>query len=85
MLTRGARGLLVLAMLLGASTAAAQTKMTIATGVDPAEVAAIVVDAVRTGRFWVLTHPTTLGFAQQRWNTIAADGRPTLPGITSPA
>jgi ABC-type nitrate/sulfonate/bicarbonate transport system substrate-binding protein len=35
MLTRGAQGLLVLAMLLWGSTAAAQTKMTIATGVDP--------------------------------------------------
>lgn len=55
----------------------------VATGVDPAEVAAIVADAIRTGRFWVLTHPTTLGFARQRWDTIAADGRPTLPGITA--
>lgn len=35
MLTRGAQCLLVLAMLLWSGTAAAQTKMTIATGVDP--------------------------------------------------
>lgn len=55
----------------------------VATGVDPADVAAIVADAIRTGRFWVLTHPTTLGYAQQRWDTIAADGRPTLPDVTA--
>ena len=26
-------------------------------GIDPAEVAAQVVDAVRAGQFWILTHP----------------------------
>jgi NAD(P)-dependent dehydrogenase (short-subunit alcohol dehydrogenase family) len=53
----------------------------VATGTDPAEVAGAVVDAVREGRFWVLTHDTTLGYARQRWETIAAGGRPTLPDV----
>ena len=26
-------------------------------GLDPADVAAMVVDAVRTNRFWIVTHP----------------------------
>ena len=29
----------------------------VAKGLDPAEVAALVVDAVRENRFWILTHP----------------------------
>lgn len=57
----------------------------VADGLDPADVADTVADAVRTGRFWVLTHPTTLGYARQRWDAIAADGRPTLPGVTAPS
>ncbi len=49
------------------------------TGVDPSEIAGAVADALRTGRFWVLTHDNTLRYAQQRWDRIAADDRPTLP------
>ena len=51
------------------------------TGIDPAEVAEQVVDAVRTGRFWILTHPTTLPAVQRRWDAIASDGQPVLWNI----
>jgi NAD(P)-dependent dehydrogenase (short-subunit alcohol dehydrogenase family) len=51
-------------------------------GIDPNEVADRVVDAVRTGRFWILTHPTTLPAAQRRWDAIAGDGRPVLWNVT---
>lgn len=47
-------------------------------GLDPADVADTVVDAVRSGRFWITTHPTTVTSAQRRWDAIAADGRPAL-------
>jgi NAD(P)-dependent dehydrogenase (short-subunit alcohol dehydrogenase family) len=51
----------------------------VATGTDPADIAEAAASAVRTGRFWVITHDNTLRYAQQRWATIAEDGRPTLP------
>jgi short-subunit dehydrogenase len=47
-------------------------------GIDPDDVAAQVVDAIRTGRFWVLTHPTTVESARKRWDAIARDGQPVL-------
>jgi NAD(P)-dependent dehydrogenase (short-subunit alcohol dehydrogenase family) len=52
-------------------------------GIDPDDVAAHVVDAIRTGRFWVLTHPTTVESARRRWEAIAADGRPVLWNVTT--
>jgi hypothetical protein len=52
-------------------------------GMDPGDVAAHVVDAIRTGRFWVLTHPTTVEAARQRWDAIAADGRPVFWRVTA--
>jgi len=45
-------------------------------GMDPGDVAAQVVDAVRGGRFWVLTHATTVDSARRRWDAIAAGGQP---------
>ena len=51
-------------------------------GMDPGDVAAQVVDAIRIGRFWVLTHPTTVEAARQRWDAIAADGQPILWNVT---
>jgi NAD(P)-dependent dehydrogenase (short-subunit alcohol dehydrogenase family) len=48
----------------------------VAGGIDPADVADQVAEAIRVGRFWVITHPTTLPNAQQRWDAIAADGQP---------
>ena len=47
-------------------------------GLDPLEVAGIVVDSIRAGRFWIFTHDTTVGIAKRRWDAIAADGQPTL-------
>jgi NAD(P)-dependent dehydrogenase (short-subunit alcohol dehydrogenase family) len=52
-------------------------------GIDPDDVAAQVVDAIRTGRFWVLTHPTTVESARRRWDAIAADGRPVFWNVTA--
>lgn len=52
-------------------------------GLEPAEVAAAVVDGVRTGRFWIITHPTTIPTVQRRWEAIATDGRPTLWDVTA--
>jgi NAD(P)-dependent dehydrogenase (short-subunit alcohol dehydrogenase family) len=51
-------------------------------GMDPADVAAQVVDAVRSGRFWVLTHPTTVESARQRWDAIAANTQPVYWNVT---
>jgi hypothetical protein len=42
-----------------------------------------VVDAIRTGRFWVLTHPTTVESARKRWDAIAVDGQPVLWNVTA--
>jgi NAD(P)-dependent dehydrogenase (short-subunit alcohol dehydrogenase family) len=52
-------------------------------GLEPSEVAGMVLDSIRTGRFWILTHPTTIATAQRRWDAIAADGRPTLWDVTA--
>ena len=50
----------------------------IAEGLDPAEVADMVLHAVRSGQFYVLPHPTTLALAQRRWATIESGEAPTL-------
>jgi hypothetical protein len=55
----------------------------IASGIDPDDVATQVVDAIRTGRFWVLTHPTTVESARKRWDAIAVDGQPVLWNVTA--
>ncbi|MGH9137329.1 MAG: SDR family NAD(P)-dependent oxidoreductase [Acidimicrobiales bacterium] len=47
-------------------------------GIEPSDVADAVVEAIKVGRFWVLTHPTTLSLAKQRWAAIEADGQPTM-------
>ncbi len=47
-------------------------------GIDPADVAAKVVDAVRANRFWVLPHDTTLDLAQRRWKLIGEGRTPFL-------
>jgi NAD(P)-dependent dehydrogenase (short-subunit alcohol dehydrogenase family) len=52
-------------------------------GLDPAEVAGMVVDAIRSGRFWILTHATTLPTAKRRWEAIASDGQPTFWDVTA--
>ena len=50
----------------------------VAGGLDPLDVAGMVLDGIRTGRFWIFTHDTTLGVAKRRWDAIASDGQPTL-------
>jgi NAD(P)-dependent dehydrogenase (short-subunit alcohol dehydrogenase family) len=47
-------------------------------GIEPSEVAAAVVDAVRNDRFWVLPHATTLELARRRWQKIEAGLPPFL-------
>ena len=46
------------------------------TGMPPAEVAAKVVDAVRTRTFYVLPHETTMDLARNRWARIEANQPP---------
>ena len=57
----------------------------VASGLDPAVVAGMVVDGIRTGRFWIFTHPTTVGHARLRWDAIAGDGEPTLWNLAADA
>jgi len=54
----------------------------VAGGIDPAEVAGRVVDAIHDGTFWIFTHDTTVGRARGRWDAIATGGRPD-PWVTS--
>ena len=56
----------------------------VAAGIEPADVADQVAEAIRVGRFWVLTHPTTLGVAQRRWEAIVADGQPVFWDVGPP-
>ena len=46
------------------------------TGVDPADVAAQVIDAVRADRFWILTHPETRQLPVERMRRAAAQENP---------
>jgi NAD(P)-dependent dehydrogenase (short-subunit alcohol dehydrogenase family) len=52
-------------------------------GLDPADVAGMVLEAIAVGRFWIFTHPTTVDYARQRWDAIAADGEPALWDVTA--
>jgi NAD(P)-dependent dehydrogenase (short-subunit alcohol dehydrogenase family) len=52
-------------------------------GLDPSDVADEVLAAVRSRRFWIVTHPTTVATAQRRWDAIARDGQPTLWDVTA--
>ena len=56
----------------------------VAGGLDPAEVAGRVVDAMRDGTFWIFTHDTTVPHARRRWDAIAGDGEPAFWEITPP-
>ena len=48
---------------------------------DAADVAAMVLDAVRTGEFWILTHDAYRPVIQARAAGVGAGGRPTQPPI----
>lgn len=45
-------------------------------GMDPGDVADAVVDGIRVGRFWILTHPTSLAAVKLRWQAIENDDQP---------
>jgi NAD(P)-dependent dehydrogenase (short-subunit alcohol dehydrogenase family) len=48
------------------------------TGMDPAQVAGHVVDAIETGRFYVLTHPEMARAIQSRVEQVLAGGPPAI-------
>jgi NAD(P)-dependent dehydrogenase (short-subunit alcohol dehydrogenase family) len=48
----------------------------IGSGMEPAEVAALVVDAIRAGRFYVLTHPDMTDGIRRRTEAVLAGGAP---------
>ncbi len=68
-----------------AERAAAPTAPRTTAGVESTmsvdEVAGMVVDAVRTGEFWILTHPGYRAIIQQRAAGIGDGGRPSQPPI----
>jgi NAD(P)-dependent dehydrogenase (short-subunit alcohol dehydrogenase family) len=53
----------------------------VAGGIDPAEVAAAIVEAVRENRFWVLTHPAMDPFIAARTERILAREAPAITPI----
>ena len=52
--------------------------MVVETGIEPAVVAELVVDAVKTDRFYVLPHATTMDLVRRRWAKIEANEPPFL-------
>ncbi|MGH9210287.1 MAG: SDR family NAD(P)-dependent oxidoreductase [Acidimicrobiales bacterium] len=46
------------------------------TGLDPADVAGHVVDAIGHQRFWIFTHETSLPSIRRRWDAVETDGQP---------
>lgn len=67
----------------GSGLEAAQSlfDMLIQSGIDVEIISAAVLDAVRTGRFYILTHPETPEWVKGRMERILADGRPGMPGL----
>jgi NAD(P)-dependent dehydrogenase (short-subunit alcohol dehydrogenase family) len=49
-------------------------------GLDPAEVAGKVFDAIRERRFWIFTHDTSVDTVRRRFDAITSDGQPTFWG-----
>jgi NAD(P)-dependent dehydrogenase (short-subunit alcohol dehydrogenase family) len=52
-------------------------------GLDPADVAGMVFEAISVGRFWIFTHPTTVDHARRRWDAIASGGEPAFWDVTA--
>jgi NAD(P)-dependent dehydrogenase (short-subunit alcohol dehydrogenase family) len=48
-------------------------------GIGPERVAGDVVGAIRSGSFWIFTHPETLGHALRRFDDLQAGRNPTNP------
>ena len=53
-------------------------RQVLAAGMPPGEVAGLVLDAIRTGRFYVLTHPEMTPAVEARMRAIVAGENPTL-------
>jgi NAD(P)-dependent dehydrogenase (short-subunit alcohol dehydrogenase family) len=53
----------------------------LAAGLPPERVAAVVVDAVRTDRFWVLPHPDWKQFVRMRLDDILEDRNPSAAAV----
>ncbi|NNC74067.1 MAG: hypothetical protein HKN93_01020 [Acidimicrobiia bacterium] len=53
----------------------------IADGRDPAEAAALVVDAVRSGAFYILTHPGIKPYFARRFEDILEERNPSVEGV----
>jgi NAD(P)-dependent dehydrogenase (short-subunit alcohol dehydrogenase family) len=51
----------------------------VAAGMDPAEVAENVAEAIKQRRFWLVTHPELMKWVEHRNATLAAQTNPTLP------
>ncbi len=47
---------------------------TLSQGMDPDDVGRLVLDAVQTGRFWILTHPAMGGLVQAQVEAMMGDG-----------
>jgi len=56
----------------------------VATGLDPAVVAARVVEAIRADRFWIFPHPDLLAAVRDRMEAILAQREP-IPAMPPPA
>jgi NAD(P)-dependent dehydrogenase (short-subunit alcohol dehydrogenase family) len=57
--------------------AASPLKAMLENGLQPADVAAMVLDAVRTDRFYILTHPEWTGMIEQRMTDVLEGRSPT--------
>jgi NAD(P)-dependent dehydrogenase (short-subunit alcohol dehydrogenase family) len=64
-----------------ASSTAPRTTAGVESTMSADEVAGLVVEAVRTGEFWILTHPGYREIIQQRAAGIGDGGRPSQPPI----
>ena len=64
-----------------AASAGPRTTAGVESTMSADEVAGLVVDAVRTGEFWILTHPAYRAIIQQRAAGIGGGGRPFQPPI----
>ena len=63
----------------GASALNEMLRRLVEQGTDPAVIAGQVVDSIRSGRFYVVTHPEMLSGVERRVQEILAGGPPTLP------
>jgi NAD(P)-dependent dehydrogenase (short-subunit alcohol dehydrogenase family) len=64
-----------------AANVAGAVQQAVATGIEPAEVARAVFDAIATGRFYVLTHPDSKPGVKARLEDILKARNPTLPRL----